>query len=113
MTDSDTILQDDAYNTALAIVGMSGRFPGANNLQTFWRNLIDGVISIQNFSEQELLDAGIDSELMRHPQYVKAGTVLDGTADFDASFFGFTPREAQCLDPQHRLFLECAWEALE
>ena len=113
MTDSDTILQDDAYNTALAIVGMSGRFPGANDLQTFWRNLVDGVISIQTFSEQELLASGLAPEQIRHPHYVRAGTVLEGITDFDASFFGFTPREAECLDPQHRLFLECAWEALE
>lgn len=113
MTHKDVILQDGAYDTALAIVGMSGRFPGADDIQSFWRNVINGVVSIRQFSEQELLDAGLDPELIRHPQYVRAGTVLDGIKDFDASFFGFTPREAECLDPQHRLFLECAWEALE
>jgi acyl transferase domain-containing protein len=113
MTDSNAILQDDAYDTALAIIGMAGRFPGASDLQRFWRNLAEGVISIQTFSEQTLLAAGQSPELLGNPQYVRAGTVLEGIADFDASFFGFTPREAQCLDPQHRLFLECAWEALE
>src|SRR5437660_5276903 len=113
MTDSNAILQDSAYDTALAIVGMSGRFPGASDVQSFWRNLVDGMISIQTFSEQQLLEAGLSPELIRHPQYVRAGTVLEGIKDFDASFFGFTPREAQCLDPQHRLFLECTWEALE
>ncbi|GCE29299.1 hypothetical protein KDA_47830 [Dictyobacter alpinus] len=113
MTDNDTILQDTAYDTALAIVGMSGRFPGANDLERFWQNLADGVMSIQSFSEQELLDAGLSPELIQDPQYVKAGTTIKGITDFDASFFGFTPREAQCLDPQHRLFLECSWEALE
>ncbi|HEY1349391.1 MAG TPA: SDR family oxidoreductase [Ktedonobacteraceae bacterium] len=113
MTESNAILQDDAYDTALAIIGMAGRFPGASDLQRFWRNLADGVISIQTFSEQTLLVAGLSPELVRDPQYVRAGTVLEGIADFDASFFGFTPREAECLDPQHRLFLECAWEALE
>jgi len=113
MTDSDAIMQDEAYDTALAIIGMAGRFPGASDVQSFWRNLVDGVISIQTFSEQALLAAGLDPELIGNPQYVRAGTVLEGIAEFDASFFGFTPREAQCLDPQHRLFLECAWEALE
>lgn len=113
MTESNALMQDEAYDTALAIIGMAGRFPGASDLQSFWRNLVGGVISIQTFSEQVLLAAGVDPELIDHPNYVRAGTELAGLAEFDASFFGFTPREAQCLDPQHRLFLECAWEALE
>ena len=97
----------------IAIIGMSGRFPGANNVDEYWRNLRDGVESISFFTEQELVSAGIDPVLLRDPNYVKAKGVLEGTELFDASFFGFTPREAEIMDPQHRHFLESAWEALE
>ncbi|MFN6560835.1 MAG: SDR family NAD(P)-dependent oxidoreductase [Nostoc sp. ChiSLP01] len=103
------------YNTGLevAIVGMSGRFPGAKNIDEFWYNLLDGVESLSVFSDEELLSSGIDPAVLSHPQYVKAGPMLDDVEMFDASFFGYTPREAQITDPQHRLFLECAQEALE
>ncbi|NMG07611.1 type I polyketide synthase [Brasilonema sp. UFV-L1] len=103
------------YNTGLevAIVGMAGRFPGAKNVNEFWYNLLDGVESLSVFSDEELLSSGIDPAVLSHPRYVKAGPVLDDVEMFDASFFGYTPREAQITDPQHRLFLECAQEALE
>lgn len=103
------------YNTGLevAIVGMAGRFPGAKNIDEFWYNLLDGVESLSVFSDEELLSSGIDPAVLSNPQYVKAGPVLDDVEMFDASFFGYTPREAQITDPQHRLFLECAQEALE
>ena len=97
----------------IAIVGMSGRFPGARNLLQFWDNLRNGVESISFFSEPELASAGIGSAVTRHPDFVNAGGTLDGIELFDAPFFGFTPREAETLDPQQRLLLECAWEALE
>jgi amino acid adenylation domain-containing protein len=97
----------------VAVIGMAGRFPGAHNLDTFWQNLCDGTESISFFSDSEIRLAGIDAELLDNPHYVKAGAVLDAVAQFDATFFGYTPREAELLDPQHRLFLECAWEALE
>jgi acyl transferase domain-containing protein/acyl carrier protein len=96
---------------SVAIVGMSGRFPGARNLEEFWQNLRDGVESISFFSEQELQT--LDPSMLQDPNHVRAGAVLDDIESFDASFFGFSPREAQLMDPQHRLFLECAWEALE
>ncbi|MEH2381699.1 MAG: SDR family NAD(P)-dependent oxidoreductase [Nostoc sp.] len=103
------------YNTGLevAIVGMAGRFPGAKNIDEFWYNLLDGVESLSVFSDEELLSSGIDPAVLSHPQYVKAGPMLDDVEMFDASFFGYTPREAQITDPQHRLFLECAQEALD
>src|SRR5438034_2547491 len=96
-------LQDSCYETALAIIRMSGRFPGAQNVETFWRNVAAGVKSIRRFSEQELLAAGVEPSLLAHPNYVKAGAVLEGIDLFDAAFFGFTPREAASAYPQPRL----------
>lgn len=108
MTDSISDIED-----SVAIIGMSGRFPGAKNLEEFWYNLKNGVEAIRFFSEQELIEAGIDPILVKEPNYVKAKGVLDNVAGFDAAFFGFSPTEAEITDPQQRLFLECAWEALE
>jgi len=104
---------DFAYDSAVAIIGMAGRFPGANTPEQLWHNLVGGVKSIRRFSDAELLAAGVTPDLLRQPNYVKAGTVIDNVDSFDAAFFGFTPREAEVIDPQLRLFLECAWEALE
>ncbi len=97
----------------IAIVGMACRFPGAAHPRAFWDNLVGGVESITFFSDAELLAAGEDADLVRHPSYVKAAPVLQGHDEFDAAFFGYSPREARLMDPQHRLFLEVAWEALE
>ena len=97
----------------IAIVGMSGRFPGARNLEAFWHNVRDGVESITRFSDDELRAAGIPDTALNDARYVKAWGVLEDIELFDAAFFGFTPRDAEITDPQHRLFLECAWEALE
>ncbi|NQE32467.1 type I polyketide synthase [Microcoleus asticus] len=97
----------------IAIIGMAGRFPGAKNVDDFWENLRDGVESISFFSEQELESLGIDQSVVRDPRYVKARGVLEDIELFDASFFGFNPREAEITDPQHRFFLESAWQALE
>jgi acyl transferase domain-containing protein/SAM-dependent methyltransferase len=98
---------------AIAIIGMRGRFPGAPNVDAFWRNLRNGVESISLFSEAELRRSGVASELIRNPNYVPAAGVLSEFGGFDTAFFHFTAREAECTDPQHRLLLECAWEALE
>jgi acyl transferase domain-containing protein/acyl carrier protein len=98
---------------ALAIIGMAGRFPGANNVAEFWQNIVNGVNSIQFFSDEELLARGVNPEVLADPNYVKAGTELDDVALFDARFFGYSPREAEVMDPQSRLFLQCAWHALE
>jgi acyl transferase domain-containing protein/acyl carrier protein len=97
----------------IAVIGMAGRFPGAKNIDEFWRNLRDGVESVTFFSEAELAEAGVDASVMRHPNFVNAGAALDDIEMFDAAFFGYSPREAEVMDPQHRIFLECAWEALE
>jgi acyl transferase domain-containing protein/acyl carrier protein len=97
----------------IAIVGMSGRFPGARSLAEFWRNLRDGVESISFFTAEELVAEGIEPAVAEDPAYVRAKGVIEGVEMFDAAFFGFTPREAALMDPQHRLLLECAWEALE
>ncbi len=97
----------------IAIVGMSGRFPGAATVEAFWANLRDGVESIRVFSAEELAAAGTPPEVSGLEGYVAAAGVIDGVDQFDARFFGFSPRDAEILDPQQRLFLECAWEALE
>ena len=98
---------------SVAVVGLACRVPGAPDAETFWRNLCDGVESISRFSETELLAAGVEPALVRHPDYVPAAGALEDIERFDAAFFGFTPREAEWLDVQQRLFLECAWQALE
>jgi phthiocerol/phenolphthiocerol synthesis type-I polyketide synthase E len=97
----------------IAIIGLSGRFPQCNGVAEFWQHLRDGRECIKHFSEQELLDSGVAAELLRQPNYVRANGVVEGIELFDASFFGFNPRDAEVLDPQQRMFLECAWEALE
>jgi len=98
---------------AVAIVGMAGRFPDAPDLPTFWRNLTGGHESLTPLSDEELLGAGVSPELIADPSYVKKATYLEGADRFDAAFFGFNAREAEILDPQQRVFLECAWEAME
>ena len=106
--------QHNSYSLEdVAIVGMSGRFPGARNLAEFWDNLRNGVESIRFFSEEEVASAGTSLAVAKHPDFVNAGGVLEDVELFDASFFGFSPREAETLDPQQRLLLESAWQALE
>ncbi len=102
-----------AGREAIAIVGMSGRFPGSPDLDAFWRGLRDGAFAVSSFSQRQLLAAGVAPQEVRDPRYVPARGVLDGAELFDAGFFGFSPRQAETTDPQHRVFLECAWEALE
>ncbi len=97
----------------IAVVGMSCRFPGARDVEQFWHNLCAGQESIERFSAAELLAAGVDAAVLADPRYVRAAGVVEGTEELDAAFFGFTPFEADLVDPQHRVFLECAWEALE
>ncbi len=97
----------------IAIIGMSGRFPGASTVQQFWHNIANGVESITFFTREELLASGVDPELLSDPSYVRARGALDGPDLFDAQFFEIPPREAELMDPQHRLWLECCWEALE
>ena len=99
--------------SSIAIIGLSGRFPDAPNLQAFWRNLEQGVESLVLFSDEDLLESGIPEDFLKNPNYVKKGTFLENADLFDAGFFGYNPREAEIIDPQQRILLECAWEALE
>ncbi|HEY2961858.1 MAG TPA: polyketide synthase, partial [Pyrinomonadaceae bacterium] len=109
MSNTDSLEQKDA----VAVIGMAGRFPGARNVEEFWTNLRDGVESISFFSDEELLAAGVNQLQLNDPNYVKAKACVEDAEMFDPHFFGFTPREAAITDPQQRLFMECAWEALE
>ncbi|AKT41198.1 hybrid non-ribosomal peptide synthetase/type I polyketide synthase [Chondromyces crocatus] len=106
---------DDERSDALdiAIVGMAGRFPKAKDLDAFWRNLREGIEGISFFDEAELTAMGVRPEVIRDRRFVKAAPVLDDVDRFDASFFGFSPKDAAIMDPQHRVFLECAHHALE
>ncbi len=96
----------------VAVVGLAGRFPGARNVAELWENLRQGVESISFFDDAELLRAGASRELLADPNFVRARGVVAEADRFDAALFGFSPREAQIMDPQQRLFLECAWDAL-
>nr|MDJ0841827.1 amino acid adenylation domain-containing protein [Acidobacteriota bacterium] len=98
---------------SVAVIGLSCRFPGAANARAFWENLKAGVESITFFTDEELRAAGVPDSQLADPNYVKAGAVLSDAEYFDAAFFGYSPYEARLLDPQHRLFLEEAWSALE
>ncbi|NOK22982.1 SDR family oxidoreductase [Corallococcus carmarthensis] len=105
--------QAEVSEEAIAIVGMSGRFPGAEGVDALWRNVRDGVESFVALDDRDLEAAGVDPALSSRPGYVRAAYPLENVDRFDAAFFGLSPRAAEILDPQHRLFLECAWEALE
>jgi acyl transferase domain-containing protein/acyl carrier protein len=104
---------DSLTGREVAVIGQAGHFPGAANLTEFWQNLRSGREAVTFFTDDELLAAGVEPAHLRHPNYVKAASLLDGVELFDASFFGYNAREAEMLDPQQRLFLEYAWHALE
>src|SRR5437660_6815153 len=96
----------------VAIIGMAGRFPGARSVAEFWRNQLDGVEAISHFRVEDLEVPGA-ADFAKDPRYVRVRSVLDDVDLFDAGFFGIYPREAELMDPQHRVFLECCWEAFE
>lgn len=100
-------------DSKIAIVGIATHLPGAPDHRKYWENLRDGVESVRTRTDAELIEAGVTPEVLRRPGYVKSASVLDGVYDFDAEFFGFSPKEAGILDPQHRHFLMAAWEVLE
>ncbi len=110
MTD---LMQDLPADTDIAIVGMAAHLPGAADIQAYWQNLRDGRSAVRRLSEEEILASGESPAAVRNPNYVPAAALLEGFDRFDAEFFGFSPKEAAILDPQHRQFLEVAWEALE
>lgn len=102
-----------AGSTDIAIVGMAARFPGAPDVETFWQNVRDGVESIMPLDDEALRAAGVSEADLNDPDYVKVCPLLSDVDKFDASFFGFNPREASVMDPAHRVFLEIAWAAFE
>jgi 3-oxoacyl-(acyl-carrier-protein) synthase/acyl carrier protein len=97
----------------IAVIGMTCRLPGAGNIHEFWNNLKNGIETISFFSERELEETGVFTEVLENPNHVKAGGMLSDIEYFDAAFFGYTPREAEITDPQMRIFHECTWNALE
>lgn len=103
----------ESDGVSIAIVGMAGRFPDAPDVETLWRNICQGVESVTCFTNAQLCERGVPAQLLNDPNYVKAAVVLEGMDQFDAGFFGYTPNDARHIDPQQRMFLECAWEALE
>ncbi|HYS41521.1 MAG TPA: polyketide synthase, partial [Pseudonocardiaceae bacterium] len=103
----------DDETPAIAVVGMAGRFPGAADVDRFWHNLRDGVESVVDLDDEDLLRNGADPDQVRADGYVHPQVLLAGIEEFDAGFFGYSPRDAAILDPQQRLFLECSWHALE
>ena len=109
----ETTSTPEPTGSEIAIIGMACRFPGASTIDAFWRNLRDGVESLSELTDEELLAAGVPPELLKDPSYVRRASVIENIEDFDARFFGYAPQEATIMDPQHRLFLECAWEVLE
>ncbi|SLN22532.1 Phthiocerol/phenolphthiocerol synthesis polyketide synthase type I PpsE [Roseivivax jejudonensis] len=110
---SDTSDGARTAETDIAIVGMAAHLPGSDSVAAYWRNLRDGISSIRRLSEDELIAAGERPGLMRHRDYVPFAAPLDGFEMFDSEFFGLSPKDAAIMDPQHRRFLETAWEALE
>ena len=113
MNGSRETIAETALADGVAVIGLSGRFPGANDIETLWKNLREGRETITRFTAQELEEAGVDPANIHNPNYVPAKAMLADADLFDATFFGYTPREAEIMDPQHRVFLECAWSALE
>ena len=102
---------DDSLD--IAVIGMAGRFPGADDIEQFWSNIKAGICSLTRFQAADLAARGVDASVLRDPGFVPAGYVLSDIEGFDAAFFGISPREAETMDPQHRILLECAWAALE
>ncbi|MEH2261608.1 beta-ketoacyl synthase N-terminal-like domain-containing protein [Nostoc sp.] len=100
-------------NSEIAIIAVAGRFSGAKDIESFWQNLRDGVESISWLTDEELINSGVSLDLLNHPNYVKASSVLSDIELFDANFFAYSAKEAELIDPQQRLFLELAWEAVE
>jgi len=100
-------------DNAVAVIGMAGRFPGVRTVTDLWPVVRDGRECVTFFTPEELIAAGVDAGLVARPEYVRARGVLDDVDSFDAACFGFSAREAEITDPQHRLFMECALEVLE
>lgn len=107
------VRRDAPATDDIAVIGMSGRFPGSPSLRDFWHNLQGSDDCLVELAERDLDAAGVSRDSRRRADYVRRAARLDDVALFDAGFFGISPREAELMDPQHRIFLECAWDALE
>ena len=106
-------LEEGDTSQNIAVIAMAGRFPQAPDLKAFWANLAEGRECISRFTEQELVEAGLWDFVRDMPGHVPARAIVEDPEYFDAGFFGFSPSEAKLTDPQHRVFLEVAWEAVE
>ncbi|GAA0964708.1 hypothetical protein GCM10009555_002410 [Acrocarpospora macrocephala] len=106
-------MSETDYDSAVALIGMSGRFPGADSVAELWRNVLSGIKGLREITDAELRETGVEPGQLADPRYVRIGGPLADLDKFDATVFGINPREAEMMDPQHRLFLECSWEALE
>jgi len=103
----------EEYLDSVAIIGIAVRMPKALTVPQFWENLINGKESISVFNQEELIKSGISPEAIAHPNFIAAKGVMEEAEMFDAAFFGISPREAELMDPQHRVLMECAWDAME
>lgn len=110
---ADSASDTDVPDNAIAVIGMAGRFPGAESVSAFWRNLRNGVESIVDLSEGDLIAAGVTERTLANRSYIRRAALMTGIEEFDAEFFGFTPSAARALDPQHRLFLQTVFHAFE
>ena len=110
---TDASCSEDLGANAIAVIGMAGRFPGADSVTQFWENLRAGKESIVTLSEEALTAAGVSPATLADPTYVRRAPLLDGIDEFDAEYFGMNPYTARMMDPQQRLFLQTAWHALE
>ncbi len=108
----DSRTPEKSQDNTIAVIGMAGRFPGANNPSDLWKNFVEGVEAIRTFKDEELEDS-FDQATRNSELYVRSRAILDDVETFDAEFFGLLPKEAELTDPQQRLLLECAWESLE
>jgi phthiocerol/phenolphthiocerol synthesis type-I polyketide synthase E len=113
VTTSTTSSSESMPPNAVAVIGMAGRFPGAESVSAYWGNLRRGEESIVTLPEDDLIAAGVGEKALADHGYIKRAALMDAIDEFDAEFFGFTPQAAGITDPQHRLFLQCAWHALE
>ncbi|NOX51915.1 MAG: hypothetical protein GXP16_15475, partial [Gammaproteobacteria bacterium] len=104
---------EEVNENDIAIVGMAIRVPGARTPDEYWHIIENGIEQVETYSDEELLARGVSKRALADPNYVKAGVSLQDIEQFDPEFFGFSPKEAAILDPQHRQFYEVAWEALE
>ena len=110
----DSVHKNNEFNNSeIAIIAVAGRFTGAKDIKSFWQNLRDGVESISRLTDEELINSGVSLDLLSNPNYIKASAVLSDIELFDANFFAYSAKEAEIIDPQQRLFLELAWEAIE